>query len=84
MAPFVPRQRKHKRQHRTGHKTVDLGSYLNPTEIVPALRKEREEKKILQGDANSAEQPKILSKKQRKLDKYIVQLQFHVLRHHMY
>ena len=73
MAPFVPRQRKHRKIQKV--KRIDSGhndSNSNALEILPASIKSEEEKKSAMKDALRAEQPKMSSKKQKRLDKYIV------------
>lgn len=73
MAPFVPRERKHRKRQRAedGHSAPD-GSNPNALEIVPASAKERDEKKSAMKAALRAQQPKMSSKRQKRLDKYIV------------
>ena len=73
MAPFVPRERKHKKRQRfqDGDLAPD-GSNPNAPVVVPASAKERNEKKSAMKAALRAQQPKMSSKKQKRLDKYIV------------
>lgn len=73
MAPFVPRQRKHRKTKKvsrgdSGHND----SNSNALEILPDSMKSKEEKKSALKDALRAKQPKMSSKKQKRLDKYIV------------
>ena len=73
MAPFVPRERKHRKRQkvkREGHAGNDANS--NALEILPASIEEKENKKTALRDALRAEQPRISSKRQKRLDKYIV------------
>ncbi|KAI9789891.1 MAG: putative ATP-dependent RNA helicase DHR1 [Candelina submexicana] len=73
MPRFVPRQRKHKvlqRQQRHGVPTAPLGD-SNAAEILPVSKSEKEEKRRRLKEELRAQQPKISSKKQKRLDKYI-------------
>jgi ATP-dependent RNA helicase DHX37/DHR1 len=74
MAPFVPRQRKHrvrKRLENLGRKTQpELDP--NALEILPPQRKEQEERRKALRAEIRGQQHKISSKKQKRLDKYIV------------
>lgn len=76
MPKFVPRQRKHKvrkRLEQDGDSVgVPNGNDSNATEIVPPTVTEREEKRQDMKNALRAQQPKVSSKKQKRLDKYIV------------
>ncbi|KAI9697999.1 MAG: putative ATP-dependent RNA helicase DHR1 [Candelina mexicana] len=73
MPRFVPRQRKHKvlqRQQRHGVPTAPMGD-SNAAEILPVSKGEKEEKRRRLREELRAQQPKISSKKQKRLDKYI-------------
>lgn len=72
MAPFVPRQRKHKNRQRAQSGAAENGSDPNAFEILPASVKERDEKKNALKEALRSQQPKMSSKKKKRLDKYIV------------
>lgn len=73
MAKFVPRQRKHKVREREKRKstTEPATNDSNVTEILPPSKAEREEKRRKLREELRAQQPKISSKKQKRLDKYI-------------
>ncbi|WEW61537.1 putative ATP-dependent RNA helicase DHR1 [Emydomyces testavorans] len=70
MPKFVPRQRKHKVLTRE-NKAAPQNEDSNAIEILPVSKAEREEKKRLLREELRAQQPKISSKKQKRLDKYI-------------
>ncbi|EXJ87615.1 hypothetical protein A1O3_04576 [Capronia epimyces CBS 606.96] len=70
MAPFVRRQRKHKVRARE-EKGQAATQQTNQEVIVPLSKTEREEKKRKLQEELRAQQPKISSKKQKRLDKYI-------------
>ena len=75
MPKFVPRQRKHKinkSQSRRGGSGDGLSNDTNTTEILPVTKTEKEEKRRQLKEDLRAQQPKISSKKQKRLDKYIV------------
>ena len=73
MAPFVPRERKHKKRRRAQDGDIAPDdSNSNAPVIVPAAAKERSEKKSAMKLALRSQQPKMSSKKQKRLDKYIV------------
>ena len=72
MAPFVPRERKHKKRQRAQNGSAELGSDPNALEILPASVTERNEKKNALKEALRNQQPRMSSKKQKRLDKYIV------------
>lgn len=76
MARFVPRERKHKVRQRENKKYPNATSTENPneTEIVPISKQDREKKRQELKDILRAQQPKISSKKQKRLDKYIVMI----------
>ena len=73
MPKFVPRQRKHKaREREKQNSTVEPTlSDSNAAEILPQSKLEREEKRRKLREELRAQQPKISSKKQKRLDKYI-------------
>ncbi|KAI9718881.1 MAG: hypothetical protein M1812_003765 [Candelaria pacifica] len=73
MPRFVPRQRKHKvlqRQQQNGGPTAAAGD-SNAAEILPSSKSEKEERRRRMKEALRAQQPKMSSKKQKRLDKYI-------------
>ncbi|EXJ83739.1 hypothetical protein A1O1_07365 [Capronia coronata CBS 617.96] len=70
MAPFVRRQRKHKVRARE-EKEQAVSQQTNQEVIVPLSKAEREEKKQKLREELRVQQPKISSKKQKRLDKYI-------------
>ena len=73
MAPFVPRERKHRKRQRGKREGIaENGANSNALEILPVSIEEKEKKKAALRDALRAEQPKISSKRQKRLDKYIV------------
>jgi ATP-dependent RNA helicase DHX37/DHR1 len=77
MPKFVPRQRKHKvlaRQKASGGLHEDnAGNDANATEILPAEKREREERKSKMREELAREaQGKMSGKKKKRLDKYIV------------
>ena len=76
MPKFVPRQRKHKTRKRLeqdgGGVGVPTGNDSNAAEIVPTTITENEGAKGDMKNALRAQQPKMSSKKQKRLDKYIV------------
>ena len=73
MPKFVPRQRKHKaRDREKRNSAVELApSDTNAAEILPPSKLELEEKRRKLREELRAQQPKISSKKQKRLDKYI-------------
>ncbi|KAI9753028.1 MAG: hypothetical protein M4579_005370 [Chaenotheca gracillima] len=74
MPKFVPRQRKHKKLQRSRSSDGVLSQKVensNVEELVPASRAEKEEKRRRLREELRAQQPKISSKKQKRLDKYI-------------
>lgn len=74
MAPYVPRQRKHRvlARERAGQPSATAVGQSNQEIIVPLSQSEREEKKRkLREELRSQQPPKISSKKQKRLDKYI-------------
>ncbi|KAF2097434.1 P-loop containing nucleoside triphosphate hydrolase protein [Rhizodiscina lignyota] len=73
MPKFVPRQRKHRvlaRQKATGNSAVQNGD-SNTVELLPTSKKEKEERRQQLRKELQAQQPKISSKKKKRLDKYI-------------
>ena len=76
MPKFVPRQRKHKVRRRLeqngGDVGVPAGNDSNAAQILPSTFTEKEKKRQDMKNALRAQQPKISSKKQKRLDKYIV------------
>ncbi|PGH17235.1 hypothetical protein AJ80_04877 [Polytolypa hystricis UAMH7299] len=70
MPKFVPRQRKHKGRDRD-KKAAAQPEDSNAVEIQPVSKTEREEKRQKLREELRAQQPKISSKKQKRLDKYI-------------
>lgn len=72
MAPFVPRQRKHKVRQRLKSKTRE-GSGDDPNVLeLPSSATQKDEKKKAIENALRAEQPKMSSRKQKRLHNYIV------------
>jgi len=72
MVPFVPRQRKHKvRQRLEGKERGRSGDETNALEITPSFTQKEERKKAIK-NASRSEQPKMSSRKQKRLDMYIV------------
>ncbi|KAK5167872.1 hypothetical protein LTR04_007069, partial [Oleoguttula sp. CCFEE 6159] len=74
MPKFVPRERKHKvlarrKQHKS-HSPPSNGD-ANVVELHPASKTEREERRQKLKEELRAQQPKVSSKKQKRLDKYI-------------
>ncbi|KAI9772909.1 MAG: putative ATP-dependent RNA helicase DHR1 [Geoglossum simile] len=67
MPKFVPRIRKHKKLQRRDRSQDDT----NAAVVLPASEAEREEKRRRLREELRAQQPKISSKKQKRLDKYI-------------
>ena len=78
MPKFVPRQRKHKVRNRLeqagGNTDVSTGNDSNAAEILPTTITEKEKKRQDMKNALRAQQPKIPSQKQKRLDKYIVRI----------
>lgn len=70
MPKFVPRQRKHKARDRQNQ--PKLPQDTNVAEVAPVSKKEKEEKRQKLQAELRAQQSKISSKKQKRLDKYIV------------
>ena len=77
MPKFVPRERKHKVRKRleengnsksNGH----LASDPNAVEILPSTSRGKEDRRKAMKDDLRAQQPQMSSKKQKRLDKYIV------------
>ena len=76
MPKFVPRQRKHKvrkrQEQNDGKLGVPVSSDSNAAEILPVSFTEKEEKRRDMRNALREQQPKASSKKQKRLEKYIV------------
>lgn len=71
MAKFIPKDRKKRRRKidkPQGGGTVDT----NVVEVIPTPSSEKEKRKREVKDSIRAQQPKISSKKAKRLDKYIV------------
>lgn len=77
MPLFVPRQRKHRVIQRLAHNDRKTEPTLdtNTIEILPASKREQEEKRNILRAELRGHQQKISSKKQKRLDKYIVNKQ---------
>lgn len=71
MPKFTPRQRKHKINKREKRPTV-VPQDTNVVELQPVSKTEKEERRHELREEFRAQQPKISSKKQKRLDKYIV------------
>lgn len=71
MPRFVPRQRKHKVRAREQAGPSVTASQSNQELIIPLSKAEREGKRQKLREELRAQQPKISSKKQKRLDKYI-------------
>lgn len=78
MPPFVPRQRKHRVRQRLEQPSAKTNSEFNPNviEILPPDKREREERRQALRTELRGQKNKISSKKQKRLDKYIVKLRF--------
>lgn len=74
MAPFVPRQRKHRVRQRLENQNRSTKSEPNPNAIEILPDNEREQKRKALRAELRGQQQKISSKKQKRLDKYIVNL----------
>ena len=77
MPKFVPRERKHKvrkrlEEHGNGGRNGHLTSDPNAIEILPGISKEKKDRRQAMKDALRAQEPQMSSKKQKRLDKYIV------------
>ena len=77
MPKFVPRERKHKvrkrlEAHVNGGGNGHLANDPNAVEILPGTSKEKEDRRQAMKNALRAQQPQMSSKKQKRLDKYIV------------
>jgi ATP-dependent RNA helicase DHX37/DHR1 len=71
MPKFTPRQRKNKhrqRENQSAATPVDT----NAVEIVPVSKAEKEERRQKLREQLREQQPKMSSKKKKRLDKYIV------------
>lgn len=71
MAKFIPRDRKARRK-RDRRSQNEVSSDTNAVEILPITASEKENKKRVIKDSIRAQQPKMSSKKSKRLDKYIV------------
>lgn len=71
MPSFKPRDRKHKHRRQDG-KAAATPADTNAAEIVPASKAEKEAKRQQLRDQLRDQQPKMSSKKKKRLDKYIV------------
>lgn len=77
MPKFVPRERKYKvrkrlEEHGNGGGNGHLASDPNAVEILPSASRQKEDRRQAMKDALRAQQPQMSSKKQKRLDKYIV------------
>lgn len=73
MPKFVARQRKHKALRRTkNERPSETRGDSNAVEILPLEKAQQEEKRRVLKAQMRAQQPKMSSKKQKRLDKYIV------------
>ncbi|KAK2764932.1 putative ATP-dependent RNA helicase DHR1 [Arachnomyces sp. PD_36] len=70
MPKFTPRQRKHKIKKKEKQPTVTPQD-TNVTELLPVSKTEKEERRQKLKEELRAQQPKVSSKKQKRLDKYI-------------
>lgn len=68
MTKFTPRQRKHKNRQKESTALVDT----NVAEILPISKSEKEAKKQKLREELRAQHERVSSKKQKRLDKYIV------------
>ena len=71
MAKFIPRQRKQKKRQRES-KAVPIDT--NAAELQPSSKSEKEAKRQKLRDDLRSQHGSISSKKQKRLDKYIVRL----------
>ena len=83
MPKFVPRERKHKVRKRLEERSNGGGhghpaSDPNAVEILSGTSKEKADRRQAIKDALRAQQPQLSSKKQKRLDKYVVCI-IHVL-----
>lgn len=73
MPKFVPRERKHKlRRKDTRDGKSGPSNDSNAPELIPGPKSEREEKRRQLKEDLRAQQPKVSSKKKKRLDKYVV------------
>lgn len=70
MPKFVPRQRKQKHRQREAAKAAPVDT--NVAEIQPASKSEREARREKLRDELRSQHEHVSSKKQKRLDKYIV------------
>lgn len=75
MPPFKPRDRKQRGRRQNG-KSTSTPVDTNVTEIVPVSKAEKEVKRQQLREQLREQQPKMSSKKKKRLDKYIVRLDF--------
>lgn len=73
MPPFKPRDRK-QRGRRQDVKSAAASVDTNVTEIIPVSKAEKEAKRHQLREQLREQQPKMSSKKKKRLDKYIVWL----------
>ena len=78
MPKFVPRERKHKVRKRLEQDSANIdvltGNDSNAAEILPPSATEKEKKRQDLRNRLREQQPKVSSKKQKRLDKYIVRI----------
>lgn len=77
MPKFVPRERKHKvrkrlEEHGNGGRNGHHANDPNAVEILPSTSREKQDRRHAMKDALRAQQPQMSSKRQKRLDKYIV------------
>jgi hypothetical protein len=75
MPAFKPRDRKHRHRRQDG-KAAAIPADTNAAEIVPASKAEKEAKRQQLRDQLRDQQPKMSSKKKKRLDKYIVRVSY--------
>lgn len=71
MPPFKPRDRKQRARRQDG-KSASAPVDTNVTEIIPISKAEKEAKRQQLREQLRGQQPKMSSKKKKRLDKYIV------------
>ena len=81
MPRFVPRQRKQRVLRRSAKNgaSTNGGADTNTMEILPSEQTEKEKLRLRLKDEIRAQQPQMSSKKQKRLDKYIVNFPFNIL-----
>ena len=77
MPKFVPRERKHKvrkrlEEHGNGGRNDHLASDPDAVEILSGTSRGKEDRRMAMKDTLRAQKPQMSSKKQKRLDKYIV------------